>query len=71
MFLKCIIPYISKDVSTSGVTTKEEAILKAQHIDLIYAQAGILYDIITDAPMSNKIFVKPNLGLHSNGIVFS
>ena len=29
-FLKSLFPYISKDVSTSGVATEEEAILKAQ-----------------------------------------
>ena len=29
-FLKSLLPYISKDVSTSGVTNEEEAILRAQ-----------------------------------------
>ena len=28
-FLKSLLPYISKDVSTSGVTNEEEAILRA------------------------------------------
>ena len=28
-FLKSLLPYISKDISTSGVTTEEEAILRA------------------------------------------
>jgi hypothetical protein len=35
--LKSLQPPISKDVSTSGVTTEEEAIFKAQQLDLIYA----------------------------------
>jgi hypothetical protein len=29
-FLKSLFPYISKDVSTSGVSSKEEAIFRAQ-----------------------------------------
>jgi hypothetical protein len=36
-FLKSLQPAISKDVATSGVTTEEEAIFKAQQLDLIYA----------------------------------
>ena len=36
-FLKYLLPYISKDVSTLGVTTEEEAILRVQQLDLIYA----------------------------------
>ena len=36
-FLKSLFPYISKDVSTFGVTNEEEAILKEQHLDLIYS----------------------------------
>ena len=35
-FLKSLLPYISKDVSTSGVNTKEETILKLEQKDLIY-----------------------------------
>ena len=36
-FLKSLFPYISKDVSTSRVTNEEEAILRAQQLDLIYS----------------------------------
>ena len=36
-FLKYLLPYISKDVSTSRVTSKEEAIFKPQQSDIIYA----------------------------------
>ena len=52
-----------------GVTTKEEAILRAQKIDLIYAQSGILYEIILDVRRSNTDFLKPNLGTHADGIM--
>jgi hypothetical protein len=36
-FLKSLLPNISKDVSTSGVTYEEELVFKAQQLDLIYA----------------------------------
>jgi hypothetical protein len=49
-FLKYLFPYISKDVSTSGVFSEEEVIFRAQQLDLIYSQYGILYEIIPDAP---------------------
>jgi hypothetical protein len=52
-FLKSLLPYISKDVSTSRVTSEEEAIFKAQQLDLIYAQSRMLYDILPDAPRLN------------------
>jgi hypothetical protein len=52
-FLKSLLPYILKDISTSGVTSEEEAIFKAQQLDLIYAKSGMLYEILPDAPRSN------------------
>jgi hypothetical protein len=36
-------------ISTSGVSSEEEEIFRAQHLDLIYSQFGILYEIIPDA----------------------
>jgi hypothetical protein len=47
-FLNSLFPYISKDVSTSGVTSEQEFIFKPQQLDLIYAQYGMLYKIIHD-----------------------
>jgi hypothetical protein len=51
-FLKSLQPYISKDVSTSGVTSEEEVIFKSHQLDIIYAQSGMLYKILPDAPRS-------------------
>ena len=65
------MPYISKDVSTSGGTNEEEAILRAQHLDLIYSQFGILYEIIPDAPRPTHNVEKPKLGPHADGVVGS
>jgi hypothetical protein len=52
-FLKSLLPYISKDVSKYRVTSEEESIFKYQQLDIIYAQFGMLYEIIVDAPRSN------------------
>ena len=49
---------------------KDQDIFRAQQLDLIYAQSGILYEIIPNAPRSNfdpKIKPRP----HANGIVGS
>ena len=69
-FLKSLLPYIAKDVSTSGVQNEEQAIFRAQELDLIYAQSGLLYEIIPNAPRSSfDPKVKP--GPHADGIVGS
>jgi hypothetical protein len=52
-FLKSLFPYILKDVSTSGVTSEEETIFKAQQLDLINAQSRMLYEILPNTPWSN------------------
>ena len=69
-FLKSLLPYIVKDVSTSKLKNEDQAIFRAQQLDLIYAQFGILYEIILNAPHSNfdpKFKPRP----HLNGIVGS
>ena len=69
-FLKSLLPYIAKDVSTSGVQNEEQAIFRARQLDFIYAQSGLLYEIIPNAPRSN-FDPKFKLGPHVNGIVGS
>ena len=62
------MPYIAKDVSTSGVQNEEQAIFRVQKLDLIYAQYGLLYEIISNALCSSfDPKVKP--GPHADGIV--
>jgi hypothetical protein len=69
-FLKSLHTPISKDVSTSGVTTKEEAIFRDQQLDLIYDQSRLLYHLLPDAPWSNyDPRQKPRP--HADGIVGS
>jgi len=67
-FLKSLLPYIPKDVSTSRVTSEEESIFKAQQLDFIYAQSRMLYEILPDALWSNYD-PRQNLGPHANGII--
>jgi hypothetical protein len=69
-FLKSLHPPISKDVATSRVTTEEEAIFKAQQLDLIFTQSGMLYHILLDAPRSTYD-PRQNPEPHANGIVGS
>ena len=67
-FLKSLLPYIAKDVSTSGVQNEEQAIFRARDFDLIYAQSGLMYEIIPNAlhfSFDPKIKPRP----HANVIV--
>ena len=70
-FRKSLLPYISKDVSTSGVMNEEEAILRAQQLDLIYSQSRILYEIIPKASRPIQNVEKPNPRPHADGVVGS
>ena len=45
-FLKLLLPYIVKDVSTSRVQNEEQAIFRVHELDLIYDQSRLLYEII-------------------------
>jgi hypothetical protein len=69
-FLKSLHAPILKDVSTYGVTTKEEAIFRAQLLDLIYAQSGMLYHLLLEAPWSTYD-PRQNPGPHADGIIGS
>jgi hypothetical protein len=70
-FTKSLLPTISKDVAMVQVATEEQAIMHAQHLDLIYSQLGTLYDIIPHAPRSSTDPKKPNPGPHVDGVVGS
>ena len=53
------------------MTNEEEAILRAQKLDLIYSQSRILYEIIPDAPRPMHNVEKPKPGPHADGVVGS
>ena len=53
----------------SAVVTEEQAIRHAQHLDLIYSQAGTLYTIIPHAPRSSNENNRLALGPYADGVV--
>jgi hypothetical protein len=67
-FLRSLFPYISKDVSTSRVTSEEEFVFKAQQLDLIYAKSEMLYEILPHMPWLNYD-PRKNPRPHIDGII--
>jgi hypothetical protein len=47
------------------------AIMRAHHLELIYSQSDILYNVFPDAPWSTLDKAKKNSGPHADGIVGS
>jgi hypothetical protein len=70
-FLKSLVPQLSKDVATSGVFSEEEAIMRAQELELIYSQSGFLCEFFPDAPRYILDKTKHKYGPHADGIVGS
>ena len=48
---------------------EEEAILRAQQLDLIYSQSRFLYEIIHEALRPTHDAEKPSIGPHADGVV--
>jgi hypothetical protein len=55
----------------SGVFSEEEAIMRAQQLELIYSQSGLLYEVLPDAPRSILDKARQKSGPHVDGIVGS
>jgi len=53
-FTKSLLPQIARDVAMGGVVTEEQAIARAQYMDLVYSQSGTLYDIIPHASRASN-----------------
>jgi hypothetical protein len=70
-FLKSLVPHLSKDVVTLGVFSEEDAIMRAQWLELIYSQSSLLYEILPDAPRSILDKTRHIVGPHVDGIVGS
>jgi hypothetical protein len=49
-FTKSFMNDIARDIAMGGVVTEEQAISRAQYLDLVYSQMGTLYDLLPDAP---------------------
>jgi hypothetical protein len=70
-FLKSLVPQLSKDVATSRVFSEEDTIMRAQQLELIYSQSGLLYEIFPDAPRSILDKTRQRSGPHADGIIGS
>jgi len=51
---KSFVSKIAKDIAMGGCVTKEQAITHTKHLDLVYSQAGTLYDMLPDAPIPSS-----------------
>jgi hypothetical protein len=49
-FTKSFVNDISHDIAMGGVVTEEQAISRAQYLDLVYSQTGTLYNLLPDLP---------------------
>jgi hypothetical protein len=49
-FTKSFVNDIGRDIAMGGVVTEEQAISRAQYLDLVYSQTGTLYDLLPDLP---------------------
>ena len=54
-----------------GAVTEEKSICFSQHLDLIYSQAGTLYNIIPHAPQSSNENNRLAPGPHADSMVGS
>ena len=69
-FLKTFLPPIAKDVASDHPQSEEEAILKSQQFDMIYAQSRYLYTIIPDAPRVGTSYHNASRASHAaDGII--
>jgi hypothetical protein len=59
-FTKSLFPPINHDISMGGVITEEEAIARAQYLDLVYSQSVTLYELIPNAPCPSTHPSKPS-----------
>jgi hypothetical protein len=68
-FTKSLLPQITHDVAMGGVVTEEEAIARAQYLDLVYSQSGTLYELIPNATRATNDPSKPSTASHADGVI--
>jgi hypothetical protein len=54
-----------------GVVIEEEAITRAQYLDLVYSQFGTLYELIPNATHATNDPSKPSTASHADGVIGS
>jgi hypothetical protein len=62
---------MARDVAMGGVVTEEEAISRAQYLDLVYSQSGTLYELIPNATCATNDPSKPSSTSHADGVIGS
>ena len=70
-FTKSLLPPIAQYVAMGSSVTEEQAISRAQYLDLVYSQSGTLYDLIPQAPCPSTDPAKPPAEVPVHGIVGS
>ena len=70
-FTKSLLPLITRDVAMGGEVTEEQAIARAQYLDLVYSQSGTLYDFLLNVARANTDSFKPSSSSHADGVIGS
>jgi hypothetical protein len=72
-FTKSFVNKIGKDIAMGGVVTEEQAISRAQYLDLVYSQTGTLYDLLPDLPRpgSSTTSTTPAASHAADGVIGS
>jgi hypothetical protein len=70
-FTKSLLPQIARDVAMGGVVTEEEAITRAQYLDLVYSQSSTLYELIPNTTHPTNDPSKPSSASHADGVIGS
>jgi hypothetical protein len=70
-FTKSLLPQIARDVAMGSVVTEEEAITRAQYLDLVYSQSSTLYELIPNATRATNDPSKPSNASHADGVIGS
>jgi hypothetical protein len=69
-FLKSLVSLLAKDVAATFPQSEEEAISKTQQFELIYAQSGYLYMLLSDAPILVPFDQdKPGMSHSADGLI--
>jgi hypothetical protein len=70
-FTKSLLPPIARDVAMGGAVKEEQAIARAQYLDLVYSQSGTLYVFLLNDSQANTDPSKSSSSSHANGVIGS
>jgi hypothetical protein len=70
-FTKSLLPLITRNVAMGGTVTEEQAITRAQYLDLVYSQSGTLYDLLLNVARANTDPSTLSSSSHADGVIGS